>query len=132
MADRGFVSQQWINVQNIPDNIQKNGAQIDPLLRQYIFNGESCEYSEAIRRSLIKFTGAEGIKYIAFLAMIVFISIRSFRKFSEGSANDTAWLAAGALMPAAVITAILVFFYAENEFKKNRPAACGQGRCNVL
>ncbi len=123
---------QWIIIPKVPGNVQENGRQIRPCLRQFIFAGEPCEYDENIRQALKSFIGGEGVFCAAFIIMIIFVSVHSFNKwFEKGTPTDETDIALHAIMPIAVTAVIVLVSVLILHFrlKTLRLADNGEARC---
>ncbi len=125
----GFM--QTIDVQNIPSNIQCNGKEINPRLRQFILAGKPCEYDENIRQALKKFTEGNRIKYTVFTieAILIFLGVLSgFIQKSAGTVTVSYILSAVFL---AVILIVIIVFILELYFGSIalRYADAGKVKC---
>lgn len=110
MSDYGLEFQQWVSVPKFPDNIQDNGEQIKPRLRQYILSGEPCEYTESVRQEFKKLTGGERLKYTAFTILAMFFFVGFLAKLADGGSKSAIEIVSLSIIPLAVVTIIITIF----------------------
>ena len=101
------------DVSQMPDLYQCNGDPINPLLRQYIFDGEPCEYSKELKAALKKYILRDRIINIF---VIVFMSIAIINVLPEcfkPENSNTMFAIFTTLFMCIVSVIIIVFAYRE-------------------
>ncbi len=131
MSDYGLEFQQWVSVSNIPDNIQDNGEQIKPRLRQYILSGEPCEYSKSVRQAFKKLTGGECLKYTSFTILVMFFFVYFLKRLADGKSKNVIEIVSFSIIPLAVVTVIITIFILKIYFGSIalRLADRGEAKC---
>ncbi|MGN0598856.1 MAG: hypothetical protein ACI4JK_03080 [Oscillospiraceae bacterium] len=102
----------------LPDLYQCSGEPVNPLLRQYIFEGEFCEYTEDMRAALKKLTLHARIGNIIVIIMAVNFIIYTVAAFIQNEKDTSLFMF---IIIGVLVLVIIVFAcreYANNEAVK--------------
>lgn len=97
----------------LPDLYQCNGEPINPLLRQYIFDGEPCEYSKELKTALEKYILRDRVINIFVIVFMSFAIIKVLPECFKSEKTDTMFALLFTLFMCIVSVIIIVFSYRE-------------------